>query len=145
MNELETARQCAAVMLEKDSASRALGIAVEINAAGSATTRMTVTEAMLNGFAVCHGGHIFALADTAFAFACNAYNKLTVAAGADIDFLRPAYAGDKLTAVAKERSRGGRTGIYDVTVRNQDAEEVAVFRGRSYSTGKSILPDPSPK
>lgn len=145
MNDLETARKCAAVMFEKDAASRALGIAIEINAVGSANASVTVTEQMLNGFAVCHGGYIFALADSAFAFACNAYDKLTVAAGADIDFLRPAYVGDELTAIVLERSRGGRTGIYDVTVTNQNAEEVAVFRGRSYTTSQSVISRETPK
>jgi acyl-CoA thioesterase len=94
---------------------------------------------MINGFAVCHGGHIFALADTAFAFACNAYNQVTFAAGASIDFLRPARVGDKLLAVATERHRGGRSGIYDVSVSNQDDEEIAVFSGRSVATREAIL------
>ena len=109
MNDLEKARRCAQVMSANDSASKALGIEIEIPDAGSAIARMTVSEAMLNGFAVCHGGHIFALADTAFAFACNAYDRLTLAAGASIDFLRPVHAGDALVATAVERQRGGRT------------------------------------
>ncbi len=139
MDELEQARQCAAVMMAKDNASRSLGIEVAIPSPGSATARMTVSEEMLNGFAVCHGGHIFALADTAFAFACNAYDRLTLAAGANIDFLRSAHAGDKLIATATERSRGGRMGVYDVRVTNQDDEEIAVFRGKSYATSKQLL------
>jgi len=139
MDELEQARQCAAVMMAKDNASRSLGIEVAIPHPGSATARMTVSEEMLNGFAVCHGGHIFALADTAFAFACNAYDRLTLAAGANIDFLRSAHAGDKLIATATERSRGGRMGVYDVRVTNQDDEEIAIFRGKSYATSKQLL------
>jgi acyl-CoA thioesterase len=139
MDDLEKARECAVAMIANDSASKGLGITVEIPASGSAQARFTVTEKMLNGFAVCHGGHIFALADTAFAFACNAYDQVTLAAGADINFLKPAYAGDQLLAVAVERSRGGRTGIYDVCVTNQDEEEIAVFRGRSYATRKPLI------
>jgi acyl-CoA thioesterase len=139
MDDLEKARRCATVMLEKDNASAGLGINIDIPKPGTAEARLVVSEEMLNGFAVCHGGHIFALADSAFAFACNAYDQLTLAAGADIDFLKPAYAGDALLAVAVERSRGGRTGIYDVRVTNQDDVEIAVFRGRSYATRKSIL------
>jgi acyl-CoA thioesterase len=139
MDDLEKARRCATVMLEKDNASAGLGISIDIPIPGTAEARLIVSKEMLNGFAVCHGGHIFALADSAFAFACNAYDQLTVAAGADIDFLKPAYAGDALLAVAVERSRGGRTGIYDVRVTNQDDVEIAVFRGRSYATRKSIL------
>ncbi len=141
MNDLEKARRCAQVMSANDSASKALGIEIEIPDAGSAIARMTVTEAMLNGFAVCHGGHIFALADTAFAFACNAHDRLTLAAGASIDFLRPVHAGDALVATAVERQRGGRMGVYDVLVTNQNEEEVAIFRGKSYATGKSLIPD----
>ena len=141
MNDLDTARQCAEIMLEHDSASQALGIAIEIPQPGSAIARMKVTETMLNGFAVCHGGHIFALADTAFAFACNAYDRLTLAAGANIDFLKSAYAGDTLVATAVERNRGGRLGVYDVRVLNQDDEEIAVFRGKSYATSKALIPD----
>lgn len=141
MNELEKARQCAAVMTAKDNAAKAMGIDIEIREPGSAIARMTVTEAMLNGFSVCHGGHVFMLADTAFAFACNAYDRQTVAAGAHIDFLRSAHAGDTLVAVAVEHHRGGRMGIYDVRVTNQDDEEVAVFRGNSYATSKTLLSD----
>jgi len=139
MDELKQARQCAAVLKANDNALRSLGIEVEIPGPGSAIASMTVTEEMLNGFAVCHGGHIFALADTAFAFACNAYDRLTLAAGANIDFLQPARAGDKLVATATERSRGGRTGVYDVSVLDQHHKEIAVFRGKSYATSKSLL------
>jgi acyl-CoA thioesterase len=143
MDELEKARQCAVVMMAKDSASKSMGIDVEIPSPGAAVARMEVTETMLNGFAVCHGGYIFALADTAFAFACNAYDRLTLAAAANIDFLCPAYPGDRLVAKAVERNRGGRMGVYDVRVTNQDDKEVAVFRGKSYATSKSLLADSS--
>ena len=122
-----------------DTAVQNLGIAVEATGPGTAVARFEVTTAMLNGFGVCHGGHLFALADTAFAYACNTYGNVTVAAGASIEFLQPAYAGDHLTATAVERRRGGRTGVYDVSVRNGAGEEVAVFRGRSHATRKPIL------
>ena len=95
---------------------------------------------MLNGFNVCHGGYLFTLADTAFAYACNAYNKLTLAAGASIDFLQPANPGDLLVATATERRRGRTTGIYDVVISNQDGEEIAIFRGRSHSTSDPLFP-----
>ena len=94
---------------------------------------------MVNGFDVCHGGLLFTLADTAFAFACNAYDDLTFAAAASIDFLRPARLGDALRASAREDYRGSRSGFYTVEVRNQDDVVVAVFRGRSASKGKALL------
>ncbi len=123
-----------AAMFARDAASQALGIEVEVDAPGRATATLTVTDEMLNGFGVCHGGYIFALADTAFAFACNGYEAVTVAAGATIDFLLPVNSGEALTAVARERSRGGRTGLYDVSVTDTQGREVAVFRGRSHAT-----------
>ena len=134
-----SAEACAAAMLDNDRASKALGITVEVSAAGAATATVDVCDDMLNGFGVCHGGHLFALADTAFAFACNGYGEVTVAAGASIDFLKPAVAGDRLTATAREQSRGGRTGVYDVSVRRQDGVEIALFRGRSHATRRPII------
>lgn len=131
---LSLARECAATMYARDAASQTLGITVEIPAPGQARAEMTVRDDMLNGFGVCHGGIVFALADTAFAFACNAYGQLTVAAGADIDFLRPVRLGDCLIATAVERHRGRRSGVYDVVVEIRDANVVAVFRGRSATT-----------
>lgn len=140
MDQIEIAKKCAAAMYEKDAASRGLGITVEITAVGHAEARVEVTANMINGLNVCHGGYIFALADTAFAFACNTYDKMTCAGGACIDFLRPAKAGDKLVAIARERHRGGRSGIYEVTVTNQIGEEIAVFTGRSVASKESLLP-----
>ena len=128
---LSTARRCAAHMLENDAASRQLGIKLEVPAAGEAVATMTVRNDMLNGHAVCHGGLLFALADTAFAFACNGYDVRTVSSGGNIDFLRPAIAGDQLRAHAREQHRGQRLGVYDVVVHNQDDERVALFRGQS--------------
>lgn len=139
MPDANDAQRMSERMYAKDSASQALGITVEVTGPGSAVARLEVTENMLNGFAVCHGGHIFAVADTAFAFACNTYGVLTVAAGASIDFVKPAHAGDSLTATAIECSRGIRTGVYDVSVCNQDGTEIALFRGRSHSTGKPLV------
>lgn len=141
MTELEVARACAEKMYAGDSASQDLGIAVEIPEAGAALARMKVTRRMVNGFGVCHGGLIFALADSAFAFACNAHDDTTVAASASVEFLRPVKLGDKLQAHARERHRGRRTGIYDVDVHNQDDVLVAVFRGRAAALGKPVLDD----
>lgn len=119
-------------MLAQDQASRGLGMAVEAMAPGFARLGMTVRADMLNGFRICHGGFIALLADSAFAFACNSRNQLTVAAGFAVDFLLPAQEGDRLTAEAREISLSGRSGIYDVSVSNQRGETVAVLRGRSH-------------
>ena len=141
MDQLNIAKRCADAMSEKDAASQGLGISVEVAGAGQAEARVEVTPDMVNGFDVCHGGYIFALADTAFAYACNGYDKQTYAGGASIEFMRPAKVGDELVAVATERYRGGRSGVYEVTVRNQKGEEVAVFTGRSVATRDTILSD----
>ena len=139
MDELERARRCAETMYAADAASRALGITIDIPAPGQAVARMQVRSDMVNGFDVCHGGLIFALADTAFAFACNAYDRVTYAAAADIEFLRPARQGDELEATASEDHRGRKTGLYTVEVRNQRTELVAMFRGRSASLAERML------
>ena len=107
---------------------------------GSATLAMTVREDMLNGHDTCHGGLITTLADSAFAFACNSYNEITVAAGFDVNLVAAAHLGDRLTAVATEVSKSGRTGVCDIVVSNQQRATVAVFRGRSYTMkGKPLL------
>jgi acyl-CoA thioesterase len=124
------------VMMAADEASRMLGIEVVEHSAGRATTRMTVRPDMVNGHDIAHGGLVFALADTAFACACNSHGPVTVAAGAEIVFVAPARLGDVLEAEAVERTVFGRTGIYDVTVR-QGAEVVAEFRGRSHRLATS--------
>ena len=126
-------------MYADDAASRALGIVISDVAAGTAVASMKVREDMVNGHGICHGGYVFTLADTAFAFACNTYDDATVAAGADITFLQPVPAGSDLTATAVERARRGRSGLYDVTVRTQAGEAVAEFRGRSRSLGRPML------
>lgn len=117
-------------MFSADTASRALGIEVLDLQAGRARLRMAVTARMVNGHGIAHGGYVFLLADSAFACACNREGSVTVAAGADIDFIAPVHLGDVLVAEAVERVRRGRGGIYDVTVR-RDGEVVAEFRGRS--------------
>ncbi|MBT9494463.1 MAG: hydroxyphenylacetyl-CoA thioesterase PaaI [Paucibacter sp.] len=127
-------------MFANDRASKALGMDVLAVGPGSATLAMTVTEAMLNGFDICHGGMVTALADSTFAFACNSYNELTVASGFSIDIVAPSRLGDRLKAVAKEVSLAGRTGVYDITITNQADELIAVFRGRSYRIkGKPVV------
>lgn len=136
----ELARKCGDVMWANDTASQALGMKIEELGPGTAVARFEVSDKMVNGYGLCHGGYIFALADSAFAFACNTYNRVTVAAAASIDFVMPARRGDILRATANERVRGGRTGVYDVTVANQNDEVIAIFRGRSYATRETILP-----
>ena len=128
----QLAEACAESMFSRDNASRGLGMQIESVAPGRAVLTMTVREEMVQGHGNCHGGFLFALADSAFAFACNSYDEATVASGCSIDYLGPGQLGDVLTATAEERSRRGRTGIYDITVRNQHGQEVALFRGRSY-------------
>ena len=131
MDNLQKAQQRARELWAGDKASQALGMSIEIPAAGAAVARMTVRDDMLNGFDVCHGGLLFALADTAFAFACNPTEQANFAASATIEFLRPAAAGDQLRAVAAEEHKGRRSGYYTVRVDNQDGKLVALFRGRS--------------
>jgi acyl-CoA thioesterase len=136
----ELARACAGAMAAGDEAARSLGIEVEQVSAGYARARMAVSGSLVNGHDLCHGGFVFALADTAFAYACNTYDEVTVAAGADIVFVGPARRGDMLVAEAVERVRFGRSGVYDVTVRRRsDGAVIAEFRGRSRSTGRRIL------
>ena len=125
------AERAAAAMYDADLASHHLGIQIEQVAPGQATARMQVRDTMLNGHAICHGGYVFLLADTAFAFACNTYGPTTVAAACDVVFLGPAHLGDELIAEATERRRFGRSGIYDVTVRLPDTTVIAEFRGHS--------------
>ncbi|MEU8794305.1 hydroxyphenylacetyl-CoA thioesterase PaaI [Streptomyces sp. NPDC048643] len=117
-------------MFAADEASRRLGIELVQHGDGTAVVRMTVTPAMVNGHQIAHGGYLFLFADTAFACACNSHGPVTVAAAADIDFIAPAHEGDVLLATASERTRFGRSGIYDVTVRRGE-EVIAEFRGRS--------------
>ncbi|MBU6257624.1 MAG: hydroxyphenylacetyl-CoA thioesterase PaaI [Burkholderiales bacterium] len=127
-------------MWRGDRASKSLGIEILAVGPGSARLAMTVREDMLNGHDLCHGGLITTLADSAFAFACNSYNELTVAAGFDVNVVASARLGDRLTASASELSKAGRTGVYDIAVTNQRGEAVAAFRGRSYTMkGKAVV------
>src|SRR6266542_2127754 len=136
------ARRVADAMYERDVASQGLGIRVERVAPGHAEVTMTVRADMLNGHAICHGGFIFTLADSAFAYACNSYNLTTVASGGAIDFVASARDGDVLAAMARERSVSGRTGVYDIEVTNQRGETVAYFRGKSYRIKGHVLDEP---
>ncbi|HVP33749.1 MAG TPA: hydroxyphenylacetyl-CoA thioesterase PaaI [Steroidobacteraceae bacterium] len=128
----ELAERCAQALYRRDRASQALGMRIVEVRPGQARLAMQVRPDMLNGHEVCHGGIIFALADSAFAFACNSHNESTVAAAGAIDFLAAARAGDELMAAAVELWRTKRNGIYEITVTNQRGERVALFRGRSY-------------
>ncbi|NWG74367.1 MAG: hydroxyphenylacetyl-CoA thioesterase PaaI [Rubrivivax sp.] len=129
-------------MYANDRASKALGMQVLEVTPGRAVLTMTVRDDMVNGHDICHGGLIATLADSAFAFACNSYNELTVASGFSIDLVAPARLGDVLTATCVEVSKAGRTGVYDTEVRNQRGERIAVFRGRSYTAkGRPAVPD----
>jgi acyl-CoA thioesterase len=128
-------------MWAQDNASRALGMEIRRVAPGEAELTMTVRPDMTNGHGICHGGFIFTLADSTFAFACNSHNEMTVASGFAIDIVAPSRLGDVLTAVAAETSLAGRTGVYDITITNQRDELIAVFRGRSYRIkGKPVVP-----
>jgi acyl-CoA thioesterase len=126
------AERVASAMYARDLASQALGMRVVRVGAGHAELSMRVRGDMLNGHLICHGGFIFLLADSAFAYACNSYNLMTVASGCTIEFVAPAREDEVLTAVAQERSVSGRTGVYDIEVTNQDGAAIAFFRGKSY-------------
>lgn len=127
----QIAERCAGVMWPDDKAALGLGIELVRVAPGEAVARMSVRADMVNGHDICHGGFIFALADTAFAYACNTFNVRTVASGVDINFIAPAHTGQQLTAHGHARHQGGRSGVYDIEVKNERDELVAVFRGRS--------------
>jgi acyl-CoA thioesterase len=129
----ETAEYVRDGMFQQDAASRGLGMQVAEVGPGRATVTMPVREDMLNGVFTCHGGFIAALADSAFAFACNSYDELTVASGFSVDFMLPGRKDDLLTARCTEVSKAGRTGVYDVEVVNQHDQRIAVFRGRSHT------------
>ena len=139
MNADEVARRSAEAMWAGDRASRSLGMEVLYVGPGRATLRMTVTDDMVNGHAIGHGGYTFTLADSAFAFACNSYNRVTVAAGAEIRFRAPTRLGDVLTATATERQRAGRDGTYDISVSNAAGTVVATVVGRSKEIGGTLF------
>ena len=139
MSPEELARACADAMWAGDKASQGLGMEILEVGPGRAVIAMTVTEAMVNGHGICHGGYIFTLADSAFAFACNTWNQRTVAQHCAVTFLRPARLGERLTATAVERYREGRAGITDVTVTNDRGEVVAEFRGHARTIAGTLV------
>jgi acyl-CoA thioesterase len=143
MDEMTTPKELALAaskaMWNRDNATHALGMELVSVAPGLAVLRMKVRSDMVNGHHICHGGLIFTLADSAFAYACNSYNLNTVASGCSIDFLAPGREGDVLEASAVERSSAGRTGVYDVEVKVVGGSTVALFRGRSYRIKGEVI------
>ncbi len=135
----ELAKSCADSMYMQDVASQSMGITVDEVRPGYACVTMKVRADMLNGVGICHGGFLFLLADSAFSYACNSYNRVTLAQNCDIDFLLAGKQGDVLSAIAEERKRGRRMGLYDVTISRSDGEVLAQFRGRSFEVGGEIL------
>lgn len=135
------AEACSRAMWDDDNATRHLGMELVSVAPGEAVIAMTVAETMTNGHGTCHGGYIFTLADSAFAFACNTYNQRTVAQHCSVTYIAPAFRGDRLTATAREASRRGRGGIYDIRITNQEGEHVAEFRGHSRTVKGTHLPE----
>lgn len=140
----QLAAACSEAMHQTDYAAQGLEISIDETRPGYARLSMTVRQDMLNGHGICHGGFIFTLSDTAFAHACNSYNRVTVASGCSIEYVAPGFLGDRLTAVAQERQRKGRTGVYDITVYNQNNEELAFFRGKSYQIKGHLIPEEAP-
>jgi acyl-CoA thioesterase len=137
----DLAQRVAQAMYRADACSRALGFELLEARAGYARMRATVRADFLNGHNICHGGIIFTLADSTFAFACNSYNVNTVASGCSIEFLRPVHGGDVLTSEAVEQTLNGRTGIYDICVTNRAGETIAMFRGKSAQVKGSVIPE----
>lgn len=129
----------AAAMFASDAATRGLNMEVTHVAEGTATLSMLIKPNMLNGHKTCHGGYLFTLADSAFAFACNSRNHVTVAAGCSIEFLSPGREGDVITATATEQSLNGRTGIYDARLTNQHGQVIALFRGKSHRLNAEVV------
>lgn len=140
MTALEMARACAESMWAEDSATQGLGMVLGPVSPGRAVISMDVTQPMVNGHGMCHGGYIFTLADSAFAFSCNTYNQRTVAQHCSVTYLTMARLGDRLTASAIEASRQGRSGIYDIMVSKDDGTVVAIFRGHSRTIRGEFFP-----
>lgn len=135
----DIARQCAEAMWRQDTASQALGMKLLEVTQGRAVIEMPVREDMTNGHGMCHGGFIFSLADSAFAFACNTYDERTVAQHCTVTYIAPAERGEILTARAHEVSKTGRSGIYDINVSTSGGKTIAEFRGNSRTIGGSII------
>ena len=140
MTPQEIAEASAAAMWNDDAASRRLGMRLDHVGPGEARLSMVVTQEMSNGHGTCHGGYIFLLADSAFAFACNAHNQRAVAQHCSITYLVPGRIGERLTAEAREVSRRGRSGIYDIRITNEDGEQLAEFRGHSRTVKGTHIP-----
>lgn len=138
MNAAEIARRTAQTMWAEDAASQGLGMEILEVGPGTAKLAMTLTKTMVNGHGTAHGGYIYTLADSAFAFACNSYNERAVAAHCSITYIKPGKMGKRLIATARETSRFGRSGIYDVEI-SQDDEVIAHFRGHSRLIGGNIF------
>ncbi len=137
---LALAKASAAALWDGDKTTQSLGMQLLEVKPGESTLSMTVTENMCNGHGTCHGGFLFTLADSAFAFACNSYNQRAVAQHCNISFINPAFANDLLTACASEVSRSGRNGIYDIVITNQDDTMIAQFRGNSRTIKGQLVP-----
>ncbi|MCP4077899.1 MAG: hydroxyphenylacetyl-CoA thioesterase PaaI [Gammaproteobacteria bacterium] len=140
-SDIQLAEACTEAMRINDDASKLLGITITETRPHFAIAQMTVIKEMTNGHDICHGGVIFTLADSAFAYASNSTNHTTVASGCSIEFLAPAKIGDTLTSVATKRARSQRTGVYDIDVTNQRNELIAVFRGKSYQIRGQVIPE----
>lgn len=141
MTPQDRAEKASAAMFEQDVASRAMGMQITAIAPGSATLTMPVAVHMINGAGICHGGFIFSLADSAFAFACNSYNRLTVAQQNQITYISPGKAHELLTASATQTALSGRSGVYDVTVTGEDGRIVATMRGLSRTIKGQLFPE----
>jgi acyl-CoA thioesterase len=127
----QLAQDAAEAMWSRDHVAKAMGMTLDQVRPGYARLSMVIRQDMVNGHAICHGGMVFTLADTAFAYSCNSYNLNTVASACHIDFLAPSHLGDTLVAEGVERAQGGRTGVYDVTVKTGSGKTIALFRGKS--------------
>lgn len=132
------AQQSAHIMYKDDACAKAMGMTIEQVDEGYALLTMTITANMLNGHKTCHGGQLFSLADTAFAYACNSQGYAAVASMCSIDFIRPGFEGDKLTAIAQMKHQGKRNGLYEINIANQDGKIVAIFHGRSHRLGHRL-------
>lgn len=141
MTPQERAEKASAAMFAQDVASREMGMQITAIAPGSATLTMSVATHMINGAGICHGGFIFSLADSAFAFACNSYNRLTVAQQNQITYISPGKVHELLTATATETALSGRSGVYDVTVTGEDGRIVATMRGLSRTIKGQLFPE----
>ncbi|WP_374445474.1 hydroxyphenylacetyl-CoA thioesterase PaaI [Providencia sp.] len=135
---ITTAQQSAHIMYRDDACAKAMGMSIEKVEDGFAQLKMPITAKMLNGHTTCHGGQLFSLADTAFAYACNSQGYAAVASMCSIDFVRPGFEGDLLTATATMKHQGKRNGLYEVEITNQDGKILALFQGRSHRLGHRL-------